>query len=164
MTFNIGLIINPLAGLGGSVALKGSDDVASEALALGAVPKKEPSASAYEVLTIGIKTDKEELRQRFAARAQEWLKNGFQEKVERLLSDGVTRARLQEIGFEYVLMLEYIDGKLTEPEFIQKFIEKNWQYAKRQIMWLKRDKDIQWFNSANNIEISKRTRQFLCDE
>jgi len=39
MTFNIGLIINPLAGLGGSVALKGSDDVASEALALGAVPK-----------------------------------------------------------------------------------------------------------------------------
>ena len=39
MTFNIGLIINPLAGLGGSVALKGSDDVASEALALGAIPK-----------------------------------------------------------------------------------------------------------------------------
>ena len=39
MTFNIGLVVNPLAGLGGSVALKGSDNVAQEALALGAVPK-----------------------------------------------------------------------------------------------------------------------------
>ena len=39
MTFNIGLVVNPLAGLGGSVALKGSDDVAAQALSLGAVPK-----------------------------------------------------------------------------------------------------------------------------
>lgn len=38
-TFRLGLIINPLAGLGGSVALKGSDGVAELALAKGAVPK-----------------------------------------------------------------------------------------------------------------------------
>ena len=37
--FHLGLIINPLAGLGGSVALKGSDGVAEQALALGAEPK-----------------------------------------------------------------------------------------------------------------------------
>ncbi|MBT1446334.1 ATP-NAD kinase family protein [Shewanella sp. JM162201] len=37
--FRLGLIINPLAGLGGSVALKGSDGVAEEALSRGAVPK-----------------------------------------------------------------------------------------------------------------------------
>ncbi len=36
--FRLGLIINPVAGLGGSVALKGSDGVAQQALALGAVP------------------------------------------------------------------------------------------------------------------------------
>jgi len=36
--FRLGLIINPLAGLGGSVALKGSDGMAAAALALGAIP------------------------------------------------------------------------------------------------------------------------------
>lgn len=35
----IGLLINPVAGLGGTVALKGSDGVAEQALALGAKPK-----------------------------------------------------------------------------------------------------------------------------
>ncbi|MCE9686837.1 MULTISPECIES: ATP-NAD kinase family protein [Shewanella] len=37
--FRLGLLINPLAGLGGSVGLKGSDGVAADALALGASPK-----------------------------------------------------------------------------------------------------------------------------
>jgi predicted polyphosphate/ATP-dependent NAD kinase len=37
--FRLGLLINPLAGLGGSVGLKGSDGVAEEALAKGAEPK-----------------------------------------------------------------------------------------------------------------------------
>lgn len=37
--FHLGLIINPLAGLGGPAALKGSDGVAAQALALGSVPR-----------------------------------------------------------------------------------------------------------------------------
>ncbi|WP_298441176.1 ATP-NAD kinase family protein [uncultured Ferrimonas sp.] len=37
--FKLGLIVNPVAGLGGTVALKGSDNVAQQALALGATPK-----------------------------------------------------------------------------------------------------------------------------
>ncbi|WP_462158727.1 ATP-NAD kinase family protein [Pseudoalteromonas sp. GB56] len=48
MQFKLGFIINPVAGLGGSVALKGSDgkDTAAKAVALGAQPKSHLRAKA----------------------------------------------------------------------------------------------------------------------
>lgn len=44
--FRLGLLVNPVAGLGGSVALKGSDGVAEEALARGALPQAALRARA----------------------------------------------------------------------------------------------------------------------
>ena len=51
--FKLGLVINPIAGIGGSVALKGSDGVgvAEQAMALGATAKSNSRASlALEIL------------------------------------------------------------------------------------------------------------------
>lgn len=49
--FKLGFIINPIAGIGGSVALKGSDNMAMHALALGAEPKANVRAqTALKVL------------------------------------------------------------------------------------------------------------------
>ncbi|MFR9718154.1 ATP-NAD kinase family protein [Aeromonas diversa] len=59
--FRLGLIINPVAGLGGSVALKGSDGVVELARRLGAVPRSAERARAalaelagldYELVTV----------------------------------------------------------------------------------------------------------------
>lgn len=62
--FRLGLIINPVAGIGGAVGLKGSDGMVAEALARGAVPKAQERARQallpllglthpFELLTVG---------------------------------------------------------------------------------------------------------------
>jgi len=53
----LGLIINPVAGLGGSVGLKGSDGLVEEALARGAVPQSENRAEVALRELLGLKDD-----------------------------------------------------------------------------------------------------------
>ena len=73
--FKLGLIVNPLAGVGGSVALKGSDgaETARQALALGAVPKAGERAlqalQALEGLAFECLTYPAEMGQQVAERA-----------------------------------------------------------------------------------------------
>jgi tRNA dimethylallyltransferase len=127
---------------------------------LGAVPVI-PTDEPYDVLTIGIITEKEALRTRFKQRAEQWLEQGFMNEIESLLTSDLSRKRLEEIGFEYLLGIEFFEEKITREEFLQKFIEKNWQYAKRQTTWLKRDSTIQWFIKDDTEAISKAVELFL---
>ena len=130
---------------------------------LGHIPKADRIDSPYDWLVIGLQVDKETLRERYRARAKEWLKIGFLAEIKGLISNGVTSERLTEIGFEYTLGLALLNKETTEAEFIDRFEQKNWQYAKRQLTWLKRDQTILWFGSGQQTEILDTITQFLRD-
>lgn len=128
--------------------------------AIGKVPVI-PTDEPYKVLTIGIKREKEELRQRFKKRALEWLEAGFMNEIKNLLASGISEEQLQEIGFEYTLAVELYREEITQEEFLQKFVEKNWQYAKRQLAWLKREESIQWVESTDVHATIEKVQTFL---
>lgn len=129
---------------------------------LATVPtQKVPSQCPYDVLTIGIITDKKELRDKLRSRAEKSLQSGMIDETKELLASGVTKERLSEIGLQYRIIMEYLDGELTEETLIQKIEEKVWQYAKRQLMWLKRDENIKWFTPDNTDTIFSEVAQFL---
>ncbi len=130
---------------------------------LGEVPKLKSIDCPYEVLMIGINTDKQELRTRLRKRAEEALTKGLVEETEQLLKTGVSRERLSEIGLEYRVVLDYLDNKLSPEELIQKLEEKNWQYAKKQLLWLKNDESIEWFNPEQAEDILNRVAEWLQD-
>lgn len=130
--------------------------------ALGSVPHL-PRAEKYSTLTIGIHREKEELRMRYKKRAQQWLQQGFLEEIANLLRAQVSEERLREIGFEYRLGIDLYTQRITEDEFIQKFIEKNWQYAKQQLKWLKRDSSIAWYTPDDYEAIVAAVQRFLSE-
>ncbi len=128
--------------------------------ALGYVPNIS-TEKPYDVLTLGIKRDKEDLRTRFKARAQQWLADGLMQEIEGLLQSGLSENRLREIGFEYLLAIELYKKEISEDTFLQKFVEKNWQYAKKQKMWLKRDESIVWIDADEVTKAKRLVEDFL---
>src|SRR5690606_20567163 len=109
--FHLGLIINPLAGLGGAVALKGSDGVAAEALARGAEPRAAArTRTALEcLLQLGERI--EFLTFPGAMGADLLAEMGFRHRVLGSLGEGTTSAddtrkavlALQEAGVALIL-------------------------------------------------------------
>lgn len=132
--------------------------------ALGEIPKPtQNNDSSYDFLLIGLRVGKEVLRARYRTRAAEWLKNGFLNEIEGLLEQGITAARLQEIGFEYTLGVALLKEEISASEFTDRFEQKNWQYAKRQYTWLKRDPDIVWYEPGQTAAIVERVTHYLND-
>ena len=46
----------------------------------------------------------------------------------------------------YPLVKQYIDGTINETELERKLCVLDWRLAKRQLTWLRRNKDIKWFS------------------
>jgi tRNA dimethylallyltransferase len=116
---------------------------------LGHVPITSVTDCPFDPLLLGIKTAKDSLRTRLHERAKAALERGLIEETKDLLANGITRERLSEIGLQYPLVIAYLDGLLTKAELEQKLTEKNWQYAKRQMTWLKRDTSIIWIDPTD---------------
>jgi predicted polyphosphate/ATP-dependent NAD kinase len=109
--FHLGLIINPLAGLGGSVALKGSDGVAAQALALGAEPKAATRTRQALELLLPLTERIEFLTFPGAMGADLLARMGFAHRVLGVARDGTTTAedtrlavqQLQDAGCALIL-------------------------------------------------------------
>ena len=122
---------------------------------LGKVPTISKKESNYDFLTIGIKINKDLLKQRIEQRLSDRLEKGMIEEVENLLKNDISSVRLHDLGLEYRYITEYLEDKITYEEMKEKIVIKSLQFAKRQYTWLKRDKSIFWFDfpvTLNKIE------------
>lgn len=109
--FRLGLIINPLAGLGGPAALKGSDGVAAEALARGSEPRASERTRLALQCLLPLRERLQFLTFPGAMGADLLRELGFAHQVLGSLNDAATSAedtkqavqRLQEAGCALIL-------------------------------------------------------------
>ena len=129
--------------------------------ALGEVPKVTLSDSPYDAYVIGLAHDTETLKERIFTRLDERIDAGLVEETKNVLEKYVSEDRLNEIGLEYRIALEYIKRELSEEAMRKKLREKVWQYAKRQLTWLKKMENVHWHNPKEYGEILSEVRGFL---
>lgn len=127
---------------------------------LGVVPKTE-TEDLYNVLRIGIQRSKETLEQNIHERLITRLNHGMIEEVVQLHSNGLSYERLGELGIEYRYIGEYLQDKVSKEEMCTQIELKSLQYAKRQMTWLKKSKEVVWLNENIQEHAETLVRDFL---
>ena len=110
-----------------------------------------PRDPHYQVLQLGMTYPREELCRRIDERLIRRLDDGMVEEVERLREAGATDAFLEGLGLEYRYILWYLTGKLPDREaLIDELGRAIKRFAKRQMVWFKKDRDVLWLDTAGD--------------
>jgi tRNA dimethylallyltransferase len=117
--------------------------------------KREFCLEKEAVLKIGLKAPFPLLRKRIDQRVEERLKQGLLEEIEGLLAEGYRfdNSRLGET-LAYQEWREWFEGKeqtvALRQEIIGTWKKHEYQYARRQMTWFKKDKEIIWFDITDD--------------
>lgn len=102
--------------------------------------KSSPYNFAYFVLN----DDRETIYQRINLRVDRMLEAGLINEVEQLRSRGYTRDMVSMQGLGYKEILDYLEGNCTLEEAVYTIKRDTRHFAKRQLTWFKRERDVIW--------------------
>jgi len=108
----------------------------------------------FNIVKIGLELPKGELHKNINTRVERMIEAGLVEEVKRLLPNKHLNA-LQTVAYSEIF--DYIDGKTSLKDAIELIKTNTRQYAKRQVTWFKKDKDINWID-ARSIDLSVLSR------
>jgi len=102
----------------------------------------------YKPLIIGIAPNMGKLKDKIARRLDARLKKGLIKEVKQLHEkQGLSWKRLESFGLEYRFIAQFLQKKISKEKMREKIITEGRHYAKRQMTWFKRNKQINWSDS-----------------
>lgn len=104
--------------------------------------KESPYRFVYYVLNM----DRELLYDRIDMRVDQMLEAGLVEEVKRLKAMGCTRDMVSMQGLGYKEILDYLNGDISLDEAVYVLKRDTRHFAKRQLTWFKRERDVTWIN------------------
>ncbi|MCR4830019.1 MAG: tRNA (adenosine(37)-N6)-dimethylallyltransferase MiaA [Pseudobutyrivibrio sp.] len=106
--------------------------------------KISPYNFAYFVLN----DDRQLLYNRIDMRVDKMVKDGLISEVEALVESGAKRGMTSMDGIGYKEILDYFDGNCALESAIELVKKKSRNYAKRQLTWFRREKEVIWLDKT----------------
>lgn len=105
----------------------------------------------YDYKVFAIDMDREKLYERINKRVDIMIANGLVDEVKKLISKySELPTAIQGLGYKEVVL--YLNNEITYDEMVEKIKLETRHYAKRQLTWFRRNKDITWINGLDNIQ------------
>lgn len=104
----------------------------------------------FNIVKIGLNREREELYKRINQRVDEMMKNGLMDEARPLLPHQHINS-LNTVGYKE--LFDYFEEKITLNKAVELIKRDSRRYAKRQLSWFKRDKEIEWFHPDETQKI-----------
>jgi tRNA dimethylallyltransferase len=112
--------------------------------------KGKKAKRPFNIIKIGLDTDREILYQKINQRVDEMIKKGFLEEVKQLHSLN-NISILKTVGYKELIY--HLEGKYDLANAIELIKKNTRNFAKRQLTWFRKDKEVKWFMPENKKEI-----------
>lgn len=121
------------------------------------VPKIKKQPLPYPILILGIKKSETQLKKLIAIRTNKRLAAGMVGEVKKLKNSGLSWKKLESFGLEYRAIAHFLQKKINREQMVETIKKEDWQYAKRQTVWFKRDVRICWIkNQRQALSLAKK--------
>jgi tRNA dimethylallyltransferase len=113
--------------------------------------------SHYDVLKIGLKKERSDLYSRINGRVDEMLAAGWVEEVKKIISMGYAEDTKPFSSIGYKEILQCLKGLISYADMVKDIKKQTRHYAKRQMTWFAKEKDVLWFEYPNDLGSIRNT-------
>lgn len=117
--------------------------------------------SEYDFRYIVLNMDRKLLYNRIDRRVDEMVSLGLVNEVEKLKAKGYNKGLVSMQGLGYKEILDYLEGGITLEEAIYIIKRDTRRFAKRQLTWFRREKDIIWYDINENDDIDSLSNSII---
>jgi tRNA dimethylallyltransferase len=104
----------------------------------------------FRIIKIGLNRDRDELYNRINARVDAMMEQGLLHEAESLYDQRQLNA-LNTVGYKE--MFDYMDGRWSLDEAVERMKGNTRRYARKQLTWFKRDEQVRWFHPDDKDDI-----------
>ncbi len=107
--------------------------------------EKNSDKLLYDVIFIGLSTDRDTLYKKINNRVDNMINNGLIKEVKYFYDKNIrTKPLINGIGYKE--LYDYFDNKISLEEAIENIKHNSRKYAKRQYTWFNNQMNVNWFN------------------
>ncbi len=117
--------------------------------------------SPYDFCYFVLNDERARLYQRIEQRVDQMLQEGLVEEVKSLKAMGCTRDMVSMQGLGYKEILDYLDGQISLDEAVYLIKRDTRHFAKRQLTWFRRERDVIWLNKPDFDYDEQKILQFM---
>ncbi len=114
--------------------------------------EQRENVSPYDYRYFALTDDRAKIYERIDRRVDIMLQNGLVDEVKRLLEAGVPEDSVSMQGLGYKEIVNFLQGRCSLEEAVYVIKRDTRHFAKRQLTWLRREKDVIWFDKSKETD------------